>query len=469
MLKHAQTILPVGTKVRFLDPAIGTGSFYSALLRVFPDSCIETAVGYEIDPEFSVAAEKLFAGTPLTITLKDFTAANPPTSDREKFNLLICNPPYSRHHHLQREEKARLRALVERTAGITLSGLSGIYCYFLCLSQAWLAHGGVAGWLIPSEFMDVNYGKGLKDYMLSRLTLLRIHRFDPAEVQFEDAYVSSAIVWLRNAPPPGDADVEFSFGGSLASPAVVQRVPLKKLQTSQKWTRYPETEENRISMARFQLSDFFEVKRGLATGSNDFFIMKVEDAEERKLPAEFLRPILPPPRNLHVDLIEADESGAPILDTELVLLDCPLSEETVRKLYPPLWDYLQEGVKIGIHKRYLCAHRSPWYSQENRPASPILCSYMGRRVDTRRSPFRFVLNFSRATATNVWLLLYPKQDIAARLTRDRRLLESAWQVLNEIPNRDLLAHGRVYGGGLHKLEPRELGNVPADEVAKLLC
>ena len=62
--------------------------------------------------------------------------------------------------------------------------------------------GGLAVWLIPSEFMDVNYGSALRRYLTERVTLLHIHRFCPTDVQFTDALVSSAIVVFRKAPPP---------------------------------------------------------------------------------------------------------------------------------------------------------------------------------------------------------------------------------------------------------------------------
>jgi hypothetical protein len=135
-----------------------------------------------------------------------------------------------------------------------------------------------------------------------------------------------------------------------------------------------------------------------------------------------------------------------------------LPEAAIKEKYPSVWDYLQIGIEQGIHNRYLCRHRSPWYAQENRPAAPILCTYMGRFSKTHDSPFRFILNHSQATAPNVYLLLYPRPTLTVRLKNNGQLLRSIWQALRQIAPTDLIAEGRVYGGGLHKIEPNELAN-----------
>jgi predicted RNA methylase len=465
VLAHARTLLPAKAPIRFLDPAIGTGAFYSALLREFPAKRIAAAAGVEIDAYYGKPARALWQGHVLDIALGDFTTMKPPAA-ADRFNLMICNPPYVRHHHMDKAAKARLLAATTVACGVPMAGLAGLYCYFLGLAHAWLADDGIAGWLIPSEFMDVNYGGPVKRYLLNQVELLRVHRFDPNDLQFGDALVSSAVVWFCKRRAAAGYQVEFSYGGTLAQPAQSRMVPATALQAAAKWTGVAASGVKAVTDG-LRLADFFTIKRGLATGDNGFFIMSRADIDARGLPAKFFKPILPGPRYLESDMIEAATDGTPKIQRQLFMLDCRLPESEVRERYPALWAYLETG-KPKVAKTYLCSRRTPWYAQENRPAPLFLCTYMGRGLAKRAKPFRFILNQSQATAANVYLLLYPKPALARALVGDSCLGRRVWEFLDSITPETLLGEGRVYGGGLYKMEPKELANVPADAIGAML-
>ena len=87
---------------------------------------------------------------------------------------------------------------------------------------------------------------------------------------------------------------------------------------------------------------------------------------------------------------------------------------------------------------------------------------MGRN---RERPFRFIWNRSTATVANVYLALYPKPDIAATLTANA---DRIFEALRAIHADHFFSQGRVYGGGLHKMEPAELMRIPADNISEVL-
>ncbi len=469
ILRTAKTLLLDDIQIRFLDPAFGTGAFYSALLEAFPASRVQSALAFEVDPHYGQEAKKLWTETNLDLRIANFFDVDLPRSERDKANLIICNPPYVRHQHLTGNEKERFRLLVSKNSGVVLNGLAGLYCYFLLYAHNWLADGGLAGWLIPSEFMEVNYGKEVKQYLLKRVTLLRIHRFDTNQLQFDDALVSSAVVWFKKEVPPEEHFVNFTFGGTLEKPEISSFVSTSGLNNTSKWTQYPQKLTIKAHGANDKkLSDFFAIKRGLATGANEFFILTPEQITQYNIPQEFLLPILPSPRYLEVDEIEADGDGNPVLEQKLFLLACNLPERQLKRNFPALWNYFEIGIKKKINERYICEHRTPWYAQEERPPCPFLCTYMGRQRGGNTRPFRFILNHSNARAANVYLLLYPKPPLKKMLDERPELLRTIWQNLNKIPVEVLIGEGRVYGGGLHKMEPRELANAPADGVLSSL-
>jgi hypothetical protein len=318
---------------------------------------------------------------------------------------------------------------------------------------------GLALWLIPSEFMDVNYGATLRRYLTERVTLLHIHRFCPTDVQFTDALVSSAVVVFRKSPPPPTHNARFSFAGSIEHPHSEALVPLDTLRRARKWTQFP----GRTSIdntGQLTLGDIFAIKRGLATGANSFFLLTELQIEEWKIPRHFVKPILPGPRHLTTNIIEAMPNGAPAVSPCLYLLDCSEPEERIKATWPRFFEYLQQGKAQNIHASYLTSRRTPWYSQEQRPPAPFLCTYMGRSRNGKH-PFRFLWNRSQATAHNVYLMLYPRGRLLDALNQHPELQTHIFEALQRITPAQLLSEGRVYGGGLHKVEPNELSQVPA--------
>ena len=65
-------------------------------------------------------------------------------------------------------------------------------------------------------------------------------------------------------------------------------------------------------------------------------------------------------------------------------------------------------------------------------------------------------------------MLYPKYALGRAMQANPGLKRMLWEFMNNISPEVLVREGRVYGGGLYKLEPKELANVKAEEIAELV-
>ncbi|NJN81782.1 MAG: hypothetical protein HC802_05505 [Caldilineaceae bacterium] len=136
----------------------------------------------------------------------------------------------------------------------------------------------------------------LREYLQKHVTLKRIHQFDPAELQFDDALVSSCVVTYVKRLPSKSVPFEFSFGGTLDEPKQMRLVDSESLSPAKKWFYALAESQSNDKLEGIRLGDIFDVKRGIATGANGYFIVDKTIIDEYSIPDQFLKPILPSPR-----------------------------------------------------------------------------------------------------------------------------------------------------------------------------
>lgn len=448
--------IPSSEEIDFGDPAVGNGVFFSAL-HYLAGLRMGSAIGVEIDPGRCEAARRRLAHKGLEVFEGDYLHLD----DLPHRSLILANPPYKRYQDLRTTVTDKWRGRISKELGISVSGQASLYVYFLLLSHLWMRDGAVAAWLVPSEFLETKYGKAIRQYLVEKVELLRIHTYSSDSVQFENAFVSSTVLIFRKASTRLDCGVALTSGGSLNSPFSSQEVACGELARSDKW-RIPWISSPTSNDDALLLGDVFEVQRGIATGANEFFIMEREIARSRNLDESVLKPLLPKARVLATDIVEDAGDGYPDVHPQLCLLDTGLDWDTLKRLYPSVASYL-ESAGDDVRNASLVKRRRPWYQQEQRLPAPFLCTYMGRGGSGGAS-LRFIRNKSKALATNTYLLLRPIPPIVSAIESGLGSLEELFSLLNSITVESLELSGRSYVGGLHKIEPRELLSVSLSSV-----
>ncbi len=439
--------------IAFGDPALGSGIFFAVLVRCLEEAGrpISSADGVELDPNRGRAAMQRWSDYDLQVFAGDFLKSVP----IRQWNFILANPPYVRSQIIDDDVKAELSSLVFRRLGIELSGRSNLFVYFLLLAHDWMADDGTAAWLLPADVLDSDYGRAVRNYLTSHVDLVAVHVFDSGGRSFENALVSSVVVFFRKSQPSDDR-VQFSRGVSITQASTKRMVSKDSLISSSRWRQFSHPKRRSVDRDLLSLGDVFDVTRGVATGANDVFVLGERECRDLGLNGYGLRPLVPKSRYLPDDgIVRADDSGGPIVRKRLFLIDSCDPIDVLQERAPKLADYLS-SVPEAVLDRYLVRRRSPFYCQDRRDNVQIFASSMGK-YRGGRIPVNFYLNYSDATILNNYVALYLKGSGRSLIPRED--MHFLVDLLREIEPTEYLYWGREFGGGLVKLEPGDLANV----------
>ena len=427
-----------------LEPAFGLGIFSRALLSMKQDLFIK---GFDIDElVFSQAQVEFASCEKVSLLLQDYMY-----NDWEnKYDGIICNPPYFKFHDY--DNKSVIKE-IERKLSCKLIGFTNLYTLFLLKSIHQLKPNGRCAYIVPSEFLNSDYGKLVKSHLIKTKTLRHIIVFDFEENVFDDALTTASIILC--AKDEKTDIVQFSNISSVndlqtiqelinnypSNSAISRQYKLEDLDPEIKWKNYYQKTSGQDFSHLVPFSRYAKVMRGIATGANDFFSFNLSKAEEYGIKARYLLPCICKCADVKGQTFSQSDFDSLKNENKKVFLLNAIDEKNDHVVA-----YLKKGEEEGIDKKYLTSSRTPWYALEKRPPAPIWVSVFNR------NGLRFVRNFANVSNLTTFHCVYLQNDLFSDISVDvlfaYLLTDTARMIFED--------NSREYGNGLQKFEPNDL-------------
>ena len=424
-------------KLSILEPAFGLGMFSRSLLKVNPDIRV---VGYDIDDTIYKYAHRNFSETEYDVDIINDNYLT--ASWSEKYDGIICNPPYLKFHDYDNQT---LIPLVNNKLHTNLNGFTNIYTLFLLKSIHQMKDGARMAYIVPSEFLNSDYGVEVKRTLLQSGVLKHIIIVDFTQCAFDDALTTASIL-LCQKDNQSDG-INFSNVSNTAelysSLTDYKTLAINQLDPEVKWKQYYDHTQSAKYNKLVPFSTFAKVSRGIATVANDYFTFKASKINSYNLPESALQPCICHAADIKKLIFTEADFETLVKEDKTVFLFNGCSNEAYREVH----DYICLGEENGVNKKYLTSSRTPWYALENRKPAPIWVTVFSRKG------LRFIRNKAGVNNLTTFHCVYNIGII------DTDILFA--YLTTNLAKEIFLDNSRQYGNGLVKFEPNDLnkGNI----------
>jgi adenine-specific DNA-methyltransferase len=428
----------VGNKtaiMHVLEPAFGLGIFSKSLLKITNKAKI---TGYDADNYILSFAKANFSALCDKVSLQN---ANYLTHDWDStYDAIICNPPYLKFHDY---DNNLLVQTVNAKLGVNLKKFTNIYSLFLMKSLSQLKPGGRCAYIVPSEFLNADYGVEVKRYLLSLNIQMHFIIVDFEQNVFDGAITTACIILCENIQ--SDGFVRFStvnniekLNDALSSCIVVDQ---QAMQCEAKWKTYYGTNNSTKYKHLTNFSNYAKVSRGIATGSNKFFSLTLNKAKDLNIPEDALLKCVCHCTDINKSIFTETDFNHLSKSNKAMYLFKGLGNETNENVL----EYIRYGENEGVNNKYLCEKRNPWYSLEKRIPAPIWVSVFNR------GGLKFVRNEANVSNLTTFHCMYvTEMFVDIDVFFSYLLTDTAYQIF--------IDNSRQYGNGLVKFEPNDLNN-----------
>jgi len=439
-----------------LEPSSGSGVFILSLAhrlrQLGQKSAIDQLWACDID---SAACTQTIQATGLNkrhIWNADFLSLiSTDGINGRKFDCIVGNPPYISLHRMSVEQRQRVSDSVDRLK-LDIGRRASLWAYFLSASiHALRLHGRVA-FILPESILHAEYALAIvrtfaKSFVRCSLVSLRERCF------ILDGAAERVVVLLADDFRSVLGQTEISLHECVTADSAISFLTSLRNGTASALPSLnghavphllPPTAEPIIELATvkqsYQLGDFVDIKIGVVTGADQFFLLSESQREKLKLRRAWLMPVVPRFKECH-GLTFCRKDWRSLRDRgQKCWLLAPSPEITAKALLSYLATFPVESKKLNR----TFTKRKHWFSPVPGRKAHAFLRYMGT-AGPRLAFARFNVN-----CTNIIHRVYFHKDVS--VLKRKAILLSLHSSYSQLSAE---FEGRAYGSGVLKLEPSE--------------
>lgn len=346
--------------VNVLEPSAGDGRFLSVLLQQS-----DKVKAIELFEEKVTDISRRYNNSNLIVEKKNFLDFAGET--KEKYSLIIGNPPYINPKVMGKDDIEKAKHLCEMES-IDTSIMQNMWAAFVVGASRILLQGGTIFFVLPMEFLQVQYAEKLRAHLEEKFNTIHIISFQ--EAIFTDIEQEVCLVYLSNRLQE-EPHILYEIYKDTVSDELLFSNMIKKNKPLKKWSNaiLPDDEIlllNNKSKDYATVNDMGITAPGIVTGGNKYFIITEEKMNECECQA-YVLPILQKSSYMPENTIIMDAELMKSLNLKkkpayLLNLAKVKEEELPNKLRAYLeWAKEQKVGDKELVKCFKCANRKPWY------------------------------------------------------------------------------------------------------------
>lgn len=452
-----------------LEPSFGGCGFLRATnsrfveIGVDKNEIFHRVFGSDVDPVAFEHLRKIFPYSNGHFIQEDFLSLNIDKFPSEgKFSVVIGNPPYVSHHNMLPDQKKAAWTWLEKSPfSHQIDRRSSLWVYFILHGLSFLCEGGRAVWVLPGSFLHADYSNQVRKILQHRFK--RILSIVVGSRLFIDDGTEEISIFLLGDGYRSDSmdsgKTSFAFATSIQEvPQIINAweqdritadtmtlASLLPISTQSAYKKL-EAEDNTIS-----LGDVFDIRIGIVSGANDFFILNQDDWKKHRLTSSYKTFILTRFKDTNgLEFTSRDLKIKLKTGGKNILFDTSKSKRLSKSAQRFLGQFPIERLNATTFQR---RGTDKWHRFNDNKVPEAFLPYMNNEGP------RLVINKARITSTNsVHRLFYlNKQKLAGG--KELAIKQTAISLLSTFSQLSAELAGRIYGAGVLKHEPSEAKNI----------